>query len=73
MILNLEKLRKDYKLYRKKDQEIAGRIDILLSYSKFELKYDGPLQQETKIKYISAFLTSMSISERTIQRWKKNC
>ena len=72
MILNLEKLRKDYKLYRKKDQEIAGRIDILLSYSKFELKYDGPLQQETKIKYISAFLTSMSISERTIQRWKKN-
>ncbi len=41
MISSLEKLRKDYKLYRKKDQKIAARIDILLSYSKFELKYQG--------------------------------
>ena len=72
MILNLEKLRRDYKLYRKKDQEIAARIDILLSYSKFELKYQGPLNQETKKKYITAFLTSMEISDRTIQRWKKD-
>ena len=72
MNLTLETLRRDYKLYRKKEQEIAARIDILLSYFKFELKYKGPLQQETKKKYISAFLTSMEISERTIQRWKKN-
>ena len=72
MILSLEKLRRDYKLYRKKDQEIAARIDILLSYSKFELKYQGPTLQETKEKFISAFLTSMEISERTIQRWKKD-
>ena len=72
MNLTLENLRRDYKLYRKKEQEIAARIDILLSYFKFELKYKGPLQQETKKKYISAFLTSMEISERTIQRWKKN-
>jgi transposase len=72
MILSLEKLRRDYKNYRKKDQEIAARIDILLSFSKFELKYQGPQQQETKIKFIKAFLTSMEISERTIQRWKKD-
>jgi transposase len=72
MILNLEKLRRDYKTYRKKDQEIAARIDILLSYSKFELKYQGPQDQETKLKFIRAFLASMEISERTIQRWKKD-
>jgi transposase InsO family protein len=72
MILSLEKLRRDYKLYRKKDQEIAARIDILLSYSKFELKYQGPQDQETKEKFIKSFLTSMEISERTIQRWKKD-
>lgn len=72
MILSLENLRRDFKLYRKKDHEIAARIDILLSYSKFELKYQGPLNQETKVKYITAFLTSMEISERTIQRWKKD-
>jgi transposase InsO family protein len=72
MILRLEKLRRDYKLYRKKDQEIAARVDILLSYSKFELKYQGPQEQETKEKFIRAFLTSMEISDRTIQRWKKD-
>jgi len=72
MILSLEKLRKNYKLYRKKDQEIAARLDILLSYSKFELKYDSDIHQETKKKYITAFLTSMEISDRTIQRWKKD-
>ncbi len=72
MILSLEKLRRDYKFYRKKDQEIAARIDILLSYSKFELKYQGPQDQETKMKFIRAFLTSMGISDRTIQRWKKD-
>lgn len=72
MILSLEKLRTDYKFYRKKDQEIAARIDILLSYSKFELKYQGPQQQEVKEKFIKTFLASMHISERTIQRWKKD-
>jgi len=72
MILSLEKLRTDYKAYRKKDQEIAARVDILLSYSKFELKYQGPQDQETKEKFIRAFLTSMEISQRTIQRWKKD-
>lgn len=72
MILSLEKLRRDYKLYRKKDQEIAARIDILLSYSKFELKCQGSQNQEVKVKFTRAFLTSMEISERTIQRWKKD-
>jgi transposase len=72
MILSLEKLRFDFKAYRKKDPEIAARIDILLSYSKFELQYDGDINQEAKNKHITAFLTSMGMSDRTIQRWKKD-
>lgn len=72
MILSLEKLRSDFKAYRKKDPEIAARIDILLSYSKFELQYAGDINQESKNKHITAFLTSMEMSERTIQRWKKD-
>ena len=48
MILSLEKLRFDFKAYRKKDPEIAARIDILLSYSKFELQYAGDINQEAK-------------------------
>ena len=72
MILSLEKLRIDFKSYRKKDPEIAARIDILLSYSKFELQYAGEINQESKKKHITAFLTSMEISERTILRWKKD-
>jgi len=38
MILNLEKLRRDSKLFRKKDAEIFMRINILLEYSKIEVK-----------------------------------
>jgi len=40
MILNLEKLRRDSKLFRKKDAEIFMRINILLEYSKIEMKHD---------------------------------
>lgn len=72
MILSLEKLRFDFKAYRKKNPEIAARIDILLSYSKFELKYDGDINLEAKNKHVAAFLTSMDMSDRTIQRWKKD-
>jgi len=72
MILSMEQLRRDYKLYRKKDHEIAARIDILLSYTKFELKYDGDINKDAKNKHINVFLTSMEISDRTIQRWKKD-
>jgi transposase InsO family protein len=72
MILSLENLRRDYKLYRKKDPEIAARIDILISYSKFELKYEGDVNKDAKTKHINAFLISMELSDRTIQRWKKD-
>ncbi len=37
MILSLEKLRADYKSYRKKDPFIAEKLDILISITKFEL------------------------------------
>jgi len=71
MILGLEKLRKNFKLYRKKDHEIAARLDLLLSYSKFEIKYDGDIHEEEKKKFITAFLTSMEVRDRKIQREKK--
>lgn len=72
MILNLEKLRKDYKAYRKKDKEIAARVNILIEYSKIELKHDGDANKNTKKLKIDAFLESMEIANRTIQRWKKD-
>lgn len=72
MILSLEKLRKDYKIYRKKDLEITARINILLEFSKVELKYDGINNQARKKIECAAFFESMEISERTIQRWKKD-
>jgi transposase InsO family protein len=72
MILNLEKLRKDSKVFRKKDDEIFMRINILLEYSKIEMKYEGEISKNSKQLHITAFLKSMELSDRTIQRWKKD-
>lgn len=72
MILNLEKLRKDSKLFRKKDAEIFMRINILLEYSKIEMKFDGEMNLNSKKLHITALLKSMEIADRTIQRWKKD-
>jgi transposase len=72
MILNLEQLRKNSKIYRKKDDEIFMRLNILLEYSKLEMKYDGDINKNSKQLHITAFLKSMEIAERTIQRWKKD-
>lgn len=71
MILSLEKLRVDYKTYRKKDPFIAEKIDILISITKFELHLAGEAQAEAKQKKINAFLAELELSERTLQRWKK--
>jgi transposase InsO family protein len=72
MILSLEKLRKDSKIYRKKDDEIFMRINILLEYSKLEMRYSGDINKSSKQLHVSSFLKSMKIAERTIQRWKKD-
>jgi len=72
MILNLEKLRVDSKTFRKKDAEIFMRINILLEYSKIEMKFDGEVNKNSKKLNITAFLKSMEIADRTIQRWKKD-
>lgn len=71
MILSLEKLRVDYKAYRKKDPFIAEKLDILISITKFELTLAGEAQIEAKQKKINAFLAELELSERTLQRWKK--
>ena len=72
MILNLEKLRRDSKVYRKKDDEIFMRLNILLEYSKLEMKYSGDINKSSKQLHITAFLKSMEVADRTIQRWKKD-
>ena len=71
MILSLEKLRSDYKTYRKKDPFIAEKIDILISVTKFELNHSGEVFVEAKQKKINAFLVELELSDRTLQRWKK--
>ena len=48
------------------------RINILLEYSKIEMKYSGDINKNSKALYLTAFLKSMEIAERTIQRWKKD-
>ena len=68
MILSLEKLRSDYKTYRKKDLFIAEKIDILISITKFELNLSGEAFAEAKQKKINAFLVQLELSDRTLQR-----
>ena len=70
MILNLEKLRNDYKAYRKKDPIIAERIDILITVTKYDLKYSGNLI-DAKAAKLKPLLASLELSERTVQRWKR--
>ena len=71
MYLSVEKLRSDYKNYRKKNPDIAIKLDILLSIAKFELEFAGPDLLEAKQKKINVFLSALDISERTLQRWIK--
>ncbi len=70
MILNLEKLRRDYKYFRKQDPIIAERIDLLIAITKIELKYSGNMI-ETKKSRLNVLYISFELSERTAQRWKK--
>lgn len=71
MYLSVEKLRSDYKAYRKVNAEIATKLDILISIAKFDLEYSGDDLKEAKQKKISIFLAALDLSERTLQRWKK--
>ena len=71
MYLSVEKLRSDYKAYRKVNTEIATKLDILISIAKFDLEYSGDDLKEAKQKKISIFLAALDLSERTLQRWKK--
>ena len=73
MILSLEKLRKDYKLFRKKDLEITARLNILIELSKLELKsngYGNSSNDNSKRVHIEKFLKAVEVTDRTIQRWK---
>lgn len=71
MILNLEKLRADYKDFRKIDADIASKIDILITITKFEMKYSGDQNMATKDKFIKEYLLGIKLSLRTLQRFKK--
>jgi transposase len=71
MSFSLEKLRSDYKAYRKSNPDIANKLDILLSITKIELELSGTDLVEAKQQKLKVFLTAIKLSERTLQRWKK--
>jgi len=70
MILNLEKLRKDYKTIRKENFQISERLNTLIEITKIELKHEGDLSKAGKRMAISALASAINISIRTIMRWK---
>jgi len=70
MILNLEKLRRDYKLIRKEDPGTGTRLDVLIEMTKIDLKSESACFMAVKRLAISALCTSLKISQRTLDRWK---
>jgi transposase len=71
MILNLEKIRRDRKLWRKKNLELFNRLSILLEYTKIGLEYEGCSKSAARKVKIDLFCNNLGVSLRTIQRWKK--
>ncbi len=72
MILNLEKLRRDYKLIRKENPEVGTRLEVLIEMTKLDLKSESACFMAGKRLAISALCTSLKISQRTLERWKSN-
>jgi hypothetical protein len=56
MFLNLEKLRKDFKEFRKIDVDISSKIDILITVTKYEMQYSSPSDSKIKKDKISHYL-----------------
>jgi transposase len=71
MSFSLEKLRSDYKTFRKTNPDIANKLDILLTITKIEMELSGIDLVEAKQQKLKAFLIAIKLSERTLQRWKK--
>jgi len=71
MLLNLEKLRQDFKLCRKKDENLSYRLSVLIEYTKIELLFNLNPHKEAKSIKLNALCLSLDISLRTILRWKK--
>lgn len=72
MILKLSHLRIDYKSNRKHNPPVAERLLALVELTKVKMRYNSCSNQAGKRMKISALLTSIDISQRTIQRWEKS-
>ena len=72
MILNLSDLRHDFKACYKKHQDVAKKIEILIEVTKIEISHQDKVHQAAKRLKISNILSEMSLSLRSLQRWKKN-
>ena len=70
MILNITRLREDYKYIYKKDWHIAEKINLLIEVTKIEMNSRGHPSAVTQRLEIFKILRSAKISLRTLQRWK---
>ena len=70
MILNITRLREDYKYIYKKDWHTAEKINLLIEVTKIEMKSRGHPSAVTQSLEIFKILRSAKISLRTLQRWK---
>ena len=71
MILNLEKLRRDYKANRKKEPKAAEKVLILIEYTKIKLKYESKLKISAKKIEVTSLTTSLELSPRTLRRYER--
>lgn len=71
MVLNLSRLRADYKTIRKLNYKVAGKIELLIEITKIDLKYQNQAPQNGKKIIFTDIINAKRISLRTLQRWKK--
>lgn len=72
MLLNLEKLRRDYKLNRKKNPATAERVLTLIEITKIKMNHYPNSFKSGQRMQMAALLSSVGFSLRTIQRWEQS-
>lgn len=70
MPLSLVRLRLHFKLFRHKDREVARRLEILIEYTKIELRCRSLSHKIGKKHALESLAMSVGRSLRTLQRWK---
>lgn len=69
-ILNLSKLREDFKSVRKNDPKTAKRLSALISLTKIEIKYSKKTFIVGKKHEVDSLLVALKKDIRTLRRWK---